>query len=94
MNGFEVNIIMHTKAIDEANVQSWLDDFVVPDLIARWSDGTIDIETEIEEIQQLEVVNVNDLSLYRPICMSCQHFVECSGKQPNCKDYLKDEDDE
>lgn len=42
----------------------------------------------------LELINVNNLEYHRPICMTCQHFIKCPGKQPNCKEYLEDEDDE
>lgn len=50
MKTFEVNIKIYTTAIREESVQNWLDDFVIPDLIARWSDGTMEFETDIKEI--------------------------------------------
>lgn len=50
MKNFEVNLKIYTTAVDWTNVQNWLDDFVIPDLIARWSDGTMRIESDIEEI--------------------------------------------
>lgn len=51
MKTFEVNIRIYTKAVNYLNVENWIDDFVVPDLIARWSDGTMTIETDIEEVK-------------------------------------------
>lgn len=50
MKTFKVNIIIYTEAMDELNVERWVDDFLVPDLNARWSDGSMHIETEIEEV--------------------------------------------
>lgn len=52
MKNFEVNIKIYTTAVCEENVENWLDDFVVPDLIARWSDGTMIVKTDIEEIEE------------------------------------------
>ena len=52
MKSFEVNINIYTTAVCEENVENWLDDFVVPDLIARWSDGTMMVETDIKEIEE------------------------------------------
>ena len=51
MKTFEVNIKIYTTAVREESVENWLDDFVVPDLIARWSDGTMMVETDIEEVK-------------------------------------------
>ena len=42
----------------------------------------------------LELMNMNDLTKYKPICLSCQFFVECPGKQPDCIEYLEDTVDE
>lgn len=55
MKSFAVNIRIYTTAVCEENVENWLDDFVVPDLIARWSDGTMIVETNIEEIEEEKV---------------------------------------
>ena len=52
MKTIEVNIKIYTTAVCEESVENWLDDFVVPDLIARWSDGTMMVETDIEEIEE------------------------------------------
>ena len=51
MKHFEVTLKIPMKAVCEENVENWIDDFVVPDLIARWSDGTMTIETDIEEVK-------------------------------------------
>lgn len=51
MKTFEVNIKIYTTAVNYFSVENWIDDFVVPDLIARWSDGTMTIETDIEEVK-------------------------------------------
>ena len=50
MKTFKVNIITYTEAVCEENVQDWLDNFVVPDLKERWSNGDMFIITEIEEV--------------------------------------------
>lgn len=52
MKTFEVNIKIYTKAVCEESVENWLDDFVIPDLVARWSDGSMMIESDIEEISR------------------------------------------
>ena len=57
MKSFAVNIRIYTTAVCEKNVENWLDDFVVPDLIARWSDGTMMVETDIEEIEEEKVLD-------------------------------------
>lgn len=51
MKTFEVNIKIYTTAVCEENVENWLDDFVIPDLIARWSDGNMMIESDIKEVK-------------------------------------------
>lgn len=51
MKTFEVNIKIYTQAVCEENVENWLDDFVIPDLVARWSDGSMMIESEIKEVK-------------------------------------------
>ena len=55
MKSFAVNIRIYTTAVCEESVENWLDDFVVPDLIARWSDGTMRVDTDIEEIKEEKV---------------------------------------
>lgn len=50
MKTFEASIKIYTKAIYEENVQNWLNDFVIPDLVARWSDGTMTIKSDIKEM--------------------------------------------
>lgn len=52
MKNFEVTLKIPIKAVCEENVEDWLDDFVVPDLITRWSDGNMVVETEIKEINR------------------------------------------
>lgn len=52
MKNFEVTLKIPIKAVYEENVEDWLDDFVVPDLITRWSDGNMVVETEIKEINR------------------------------------------
>ena len=52
MKTFEVNIKIYTTAVCEESVENWLDDFVVPDLIARWSNGNMKVDTNIEEIEE------------------------------------------
>lgn len=51
MKTFEVNIKIYTTAICEENIQNWLDDFVIPNLATRWSDNSIIIKSDIEEIK-------------------------------------------
>lgn len=51
MKTFEVNIKIYTEAVCEENVENWLDDFVVPDLITRWSNGDMVIESDIKEVK-------------------------------------------
>lgn len=41
-----------------------------------------------------ELMYMNNLQYHKPICMTCQHFVKCPSKQPNCREYLEDEEDE
>lgn len=50
MKDFQVNIRIYTQAVCERNIENWIDDFVIPDLMARWGDGSIIIESDIEEI--------------------------------------------
>ena len=52
MKNFEVTLKIPMKAICEEDVENWLDNFVIPDLIVRWSDGTMMVETDIEEIEE------------------------------------------
>lgn len=49
MKTFKVTIKTYSKAVDKKNVQSWLDNFVLPDIKERWSDGNMHLEYEIEE---------------------------------------------
>lgn len=51
MKTFEVNIRIYTQAVCEENVENWLNDFVIPDLVARWSDGSMMIESDIKEVK-------------------------------------------
>lgn len=51
MKKFEVTLKIPLEAVCEENVENWLDDFVIPDLIARWSDGSMIVESNIEEIK-------------------------------------------
>ena len=41
-----------------------------------------------------ELMIMNDLQYHRPICMRCQNFIKCPGKQPDCQEFLEEEDDE
>lgn len=50
MKNFSVNLKICTTAVCEENVQDWLDNFVIPDLIERWSNGNMKVETNIEEV--------------------------------------------
>lgn len=50
MKNFEVTLKIPMKAVCEENVQDWLDNFVVPDLKERWSNGDMIIESNIKEI--------------------------------------------
>lgn len=50
MKNFEVTLKIPMKAVCEENVQDWLDNFVVPDLKERWSNGDMIIESDIKEI--------------------------------------------
>ena len=52
MKHFEVTLKIPMKAIYEEDVENWLDNFVIPDLIERWSNGDMIIETNIKEIQR------------------------------------------
>lgn len=52
MKNFEVTLKIPMKAVCEESVENWLDNFVIPDLVARWSDGGMMIETEIKEINR------------------------------------------
>lgn len=49
MKNFEVTLKIPTKAVCEENVEDWLNNFVIPDLITRWSDGSMIIESDIKE---------------------------------------------
>lgn len=51
MKNFEVTLKIPMKAVCEENVENWLDDFVIPDLIARWSDGSMIVKSDIKEIE-------------------------------------------
>lgn len=51
MKNFEVTLKIPIKAVCEENVEDWLDNFVIPDLIARWSNDSMTIETDIEEVK-------------------------------------------
>lgn len=50
MKTFKANIIVYTQAVCEENVENWLDNFVLPDLKERWSNGDMKLKYEIEEI--------------------------------------------
>ena len=50
MKKFEVILKIPMKAVCEENVEDWLDNFVIPDLIERWSNGDMIIESEVKEI--------------------------------------------
>ena len=52
MKNFGVTLKIPMKAVCEESVENWLDNFVIPDLVARWSDGGMMIETEIKEINR------------------------------------------
>ena len=52
MKNFEVTLKIPIKAVCEENVENWLDDFVIPDLITRWSDGSMIVESNIKEIDR------------------------------------------
>lgn len=52
MKNFEVTLKIPIKAVCEENVENWLDDFVIPDLIARWSDGSMIVESDIKELKK------------------------------------------
>ena len=52
MKNFEVTLKIPMKAVCEESVENWLDNFVIPDLVERWSDGGMMIETEIKEINR------------------------------------------
>lgn len=51
MKNFEITLKIPMKAVCEEDVENWLDNFVIPDLIVRWSDGTMRIESDIEEVK-------------------------------------------
>lgn len=51
MKTFEVNIKIYTTAVCEENVETWLNDFVIPDLVERWSNGNMMIESDIKEVK-------------------------------------------
>ena len=50
MKTFKVSIKTYAKAVDEKNVQNWLNNFVLPDIKERWSDGDMYLKYEIEEV--------------------------------------------
>lgn len=50
MKNYKVSIITYAEAVYEENVQYWLDNFVVPDLKEKWSNGDMFIITKIEEV--------------------------------------------
>lgn len=52
MKNFKVTLKIPMKAVCEESVENWLDNLVIPDLVARWSDGGMMIETEIKEINR------------------------------------------
>ena len=52
MKHFEVTLKIPMKAVCEENVENWLDNFIIPDLIERWSNGDMIIESNIKETQR------------------------------------------
>ena len=52
MKNFEVTLKIPTKAVCKEDIENWLDEFVIPDLITRWSNGDMIVELEIEELKK------------------------------------------
>lgn len=52
MKTFKVNIKTMVNAVDEKNVQNWLNNFVLPSLKEMWNNGGyMMLECDIEEVK-------------------------------------------
>lgn len=52
MKKFEIVLKIPMKAVCEEDIENWLDNFVIPDLIVRWSDGSMIVESEVKELKE------------------------------------------